>query len=240
MSMRCYNLNRSSFWRRGCGVFFIFFLLVWVREAAAQNYLLRYGNTAAGAVTFTGNTLGLAKQTGQNQPGIYDSIGTFITLNTNSQVGTYPRGTTLNWTNNSSAAVLRIPTNSTILYAELIWGGSAQIAASITAAGNVLNYVNMPVQFILPNGSTNSVTPDPATASFVTNGTSAIFYVRSANVTALVQAAGQELIRRPGCRARCSPPRIITTPLVGRWRWFMATPRCTSGTFRFSSAARLP
>jgi len=85
MSMRCYNLNRSSFWlwRRACGGVFVFFLLVWVREAAAQNYLLRYGNTAAGAVTFTGDTLGLAKNTGQNQPGIYDSIGAFTTLNTN-------------------------------------------------------------------------------------------------------------------------------------------------------------
>jgi len=53
-----------------------------------------------------------------------------------------------------------------------------------------LNYVNTPVQFILPNGSTNSVTPDPASASFETNGVQAIYYVRSANVTALVQAAG--------------------------------------------------
>jgi uncharacterized repeat protein (TIGR01451 family) len=190
MSTRCYNLNPSPIWRRGWGIFFLFSLLIGNWEAAAQNYVLRYGNTTAGAVTFTGNTLGLSKQTQQNNPGVYDSIGAFITLNTNSQVGTYPPGTTLNWTNDSSAAVLRIPTNSTILYAELIWGGSAQIGTSITATGNVLSYVNTPVQFILPNGSTNSVSPDPATASFVTNGTAAIFYVRSANVTTLVQAAG--------------------------------------------------
>ena len=117
MSTRCYNLKCSLFWRLGCGIFLILSVLVWDWEAAAQNYLLRYGNTAAGAVTFTGNTLGLAKQTQQNNPGVYDSIGAFITLNTNSQVGTYPLGTTLNWTNDSSAAVLRIPTNSTILYA---------------------------------------------------------------------------------------------------------------------------
>jgi len=239
--MRCYNLNRSSFWlrRRACGGVFVFFLLVWVREAAAQNYLLRYGNTAAGAVTFTGNTLGLAKNTGQNQPGIYDSIGALITLNTNSQVGTYPRGTTLNWTNDSSAAVLRIPTNSTILYAELIWGGSAQIATSITAAGNVLNYVNMPVQFILPNGSTNSVTPDPATASFVTNGTSAIFYVRSANVTALVQAAGAGTYSAGGV-----PGTVLATEDANNaCGWTLAVVYGNSAlhqrTFRFLSATRL-
>ena len=125
MSTRCYNLNHSSFWRRGGGIFFLFFLLVWNWKAAAQNYLLRYGNTAAGAVTFTGNTLGLNKANNVNGPGNDGSIGAFITLNTNSTGGTYGPGTTLNWTNDSSAAVLRMPTNSTVLYAELIWSGSA-------------------------------------------------------------------------------------------------------------------
>jgi uncharacterized repeat protein (TIGR01451 family) len=185
-----YNLNQPSSLRRGCGIIFLFLLLLWNREAGAQNYLLRYVNTASGAVTFTGNTLGLAKLSGQNQPGALDSIGAFITLNTNSQVGTYPNGTTLDWSNDSSAAVLQIPTNSTVLYAELIWSGSAQIATDTSATGDVLGYLNTPVQFILPDGTTNSIVPDPVTASLVTNGTSAIFYVRSANVTALVQAAG--------------------------------------------------
>ncbi len=189
MNVKC-CFNRPAFWRNACGFFFLFFLLAGGQKAAAQNYLLRYVNTASGAVTFTGNTLGLAKQSGANQPGTLDSIGAFITLNTNSQVGTYPKGTTLNWSNNSSAAVLRIPTNSTVLYAELIWSGSAQITTDTSATGDVLNYLNTPVKFILPDGSTNSITPDPVTASLVTNGAAAIFYVRSANVTALVQGAG--------------------------------------------------
>ena len=145
MNTRRYNLNRSPFWRRGCGVFFIFFLLVGNREAAAQNYLLRYGNTAAGAVTFTGNSLGLNKANNVNGPGNVGSIGAFITLNTNLQVGTYPRGTTLNWSNNSSAAVLRMPTNSTVLYAELIWSGSAILGANppLNSPSNILNYINL-------------------------------------------------------------------------------------------------
>ncbi len=189
MSLKFY-FDRTLFLLRVGGFFLLGGLLLLNQPAAAQNYLLRYVNTASGAVTFTGNTLGLAKQSGQNQPGTLDSIGTFITLNTNFQVGTYPKGTTLNWSNDSSAAVLRIPTNSTVLYAELIWSGTAQIATDTSATGDVRAYINTPVKFILPDGSTNSVTPDPATANFVTNGSSAIFYVRSANVTALVQAAG--------------------------------------------------
>jgi hypothetical protein len=194
MSTRRYNLNRSPFWRRGCGFFFIFFLLVWDREAAAQNYLLRYGNTAAGAVTFTGNSLGLNKANNVNGPGNVGSIGAFITLNTNLTGGTYGHGTTLNWSNNSSAAVLRMPTNSTVLYAELIWSGSAILGANppLNSPSNILNYINLTntVQFVLPGGSSNNVAPDPTTANLVTNGTTAVFYIRSANVTALVQAGG--------------------------------------------------
>lgn len=167
-------------------------VLVWNREASAQNYILRYVDTASGAVTFTGNTLGLNKAAAANSPGTSGAIGAFITLNTNLNAGGgYPNGTTLNWSNNSSAAVLRMPTNSTVLYAELIWAGSAQVNNGDTsAAGDVLPYLNRSVQFILPNGSTNNIAPDPATATLATNGTTALFYCRSANVTALVQAAG--------------------------------------------------
>ncbi len=184
------SVNHFLFRRLGGGIFLLLLLLIGNREAAAQNYLLRYVNTTAGAVTFTGNSLGLAKANGQNLPGALDSIGAFMTLNTASQVGTYPPGTTLNWTNNSSAAVLQIPTNSTILYAELVWAGTARIGASVATAGNVLANVNRPVRFTLPNGATNNITPDVTTASFVTNGIESIFYIRSADVTALVQGAG--------------------------------------------------
>ncbi len=165
-------------------------------EASAQNYILRYVNTDSGAVTFTGNTLGLNKATGVNAPGGLGSIGAFITLNTNLAVGAYGPGTTLNWSNNSSSAVLRMPTNSTVLYAELIWAGTAELATNspLNSSSNVLNYLNNSVQFIMPDGSTNSITPDPATASVVTNFNTGVqgatFYLRSANVTALVQSAG--------------------------------------------------
>ena len=183
--------SRTPAWVCSWRIFpLLLLLLAGNLPVAAQSFLLRYVNTTGGALTFSGNTLGLAKLTGANQPGALDAIGAFTTLNTNSQVGSYPPGTTLNWSNNSSAAVLRFPTNSTVLYAELIWAGSAQIGNSVTAAGNVLGNLNTPVKFILPDGSTNSVAPDPLTASLVTNGAAAIFYVRSAEVTTLIQTAG--------------------------------------------------
>ncbi|MGD0086976.1 MAG: hypothetical protein ABSC24_07580, partial [Verrucomicrobiota bacterium] len=171
--------------------------------------MLRYGNTTAGAVTFTGNTLGLNKANNVNGPGNDGSIGAFITLNTNSTGGTYGPGTTLNWTNDSSAAVLRMPTNSTVLYAELIWSGSAMLGVNPPAnsVSNILNYINLTntVRFVLPNGSTNNVAPDPATANLVSNGTTAVFYIRSANVTALVQAGGAGTYSVGGVPATVAP-----------------------------------
>ena len=175
----------------------MFILLVWNREASAQSYKLRYTDTAAGAVTFTGDTMGLNKNTGANTPGTIGSIGAFITLDTNQSVSTFGHGSTLNWSNDSSSAVLRMPTNSTVLYAELIWAGSAQVNTGDTsAAGDVLAYLNNPVQLIVTNTTgpnhytTNLISPDPSTATLVTNGTVASFYCRSANVTPYVQASG--------------------------------------------------
>ena len=137
----------------------LFLLTGWNQVASAQAYVLRYVNTASGAVTMTGNSLGLNKAANANSPGTSGSIGAFITLNTNLTGGTYGLGTTLNWSNNSSAAVLRMPTNSTVLYAELIWGGSCQVNSGDTSAGgDVLPYLNNAIQFILPNGTTNYVT----------------------------------------------------------------------------------
>jgi uncharacterized repeat protein (TIGR01451 family) len=63
-----------------------------------------------------------------------------------------------------------------VQYAELIWGG--------TTDGSVSGALNGAVDFTTPNGAV-SVTPDPATAQ--QNGN---FYVRSADVTDLVKAAG--------------------------------------------------
>ncbi|MBP2000088.1 C4-type Zn-finger protein [Paenibacillus shirakamiensis] len=145
-------------------------------------FILRYNTTMNGAMTFTGNTLGLNKVANQNNQGTAGSIGAFITLNTSSQVGNFPLGTTLDYTQNSSAAILSLPTGSTVLYAELVWAGSYNYGGSDVSAA-----IANPIKFTTPAG-TFSITPDPATAA--NTAPAANFYVNSANVTSLVQQGG--------------------------------------------------
>lgn len=143
--------------------------------------IVRATFNATGAITFTGNTLGLSRSDTTGVPGIQDSIGAFTTTNTASVFGTYPAGTTSLYTSNSSSAQLVLPSGSTVLYAELIWGGSY-----INGTVNLSAAINNPVSFTTPAG-TSSITPDSATANQVDLGNGAFAYVRSANVTSLVQ-----------------------------------------------------
>ncbi len=150
---------------------------------------LRFTTTAAGGIVATGNTLGLAKAS-DNGPGTNDSIGTFISLDPTSVDDTpaplgapWPAGTTSNWMENGSTAVLLLPADAEILHAELIWGGSHWYATDLR------DEIDNPITFFA--GSTSvSVAPLPGTAltiqqnagTFVAN-----YYMRSANVTAFVQ-----------------------------------------------------
>src|SRR3712207_9286769 len=86
-----------------------------------------FSKNANAAITFTGNALGLSKALNVQDMGTESAIGAYITNNTTSSVSTYPNGTTATYSLNSSSAVLNIPSGSTILYAELIWGGSCQV-----------------------------------------------------------------------------------------------------------------
>ncbi|OXM15050.1 hypothetical protein CGZ75_13285 [Paenibacillus herberti] len=146
--------------------------------------IVRATFNAAGAMTFTGNTLGLSRSDTAGVPGTTDSIGAFITTNTAVRYGTYPFGTTDLYTANSSSAILTLPAGSTVLYAELIWGGTY-----VNGSVNLTTAINNPVTFITPGG-TNSIVPDSVTAQTGISVSGALAYVRSANVTTLVQAAG--------------------------------------------------
>ncbi|SFD82091.1 conserved repeat domain-containing protein [Paenibacillus catalpae] len=139
---------------------------------------------ATGAITFTGNTLGLSRSEVAGVPGTLDSIGAFTTTNTASVYGTYPAGTTNAYASNSSSAILTLPAGSTILYAELIWGGSY-----INATVDLSAFINNPVTFTTPAG-TFSISPDSATSNQVNLGNGAFAYVRSANVTSLITQGG--------------------------------------------------
>ncbi len=172
-----------------------------------NSYILRYSSSGARAkLTFIGNTLGLSKALCENQPGTSDAIGAFITIDPTQQVGSYPSlttgpgspaGTTISWQNNSSSAVYTFPAGTTVLRAELIWGGSygyfcedAEIGVDPSC---ILNYANGPISFTTPDGVTHSVTADPTTsvlqsqnpAANVLSFYCAGYYTRSQDVSAL-------------------------------------------------------
>lgn len=149
-------------------------------------FIQRYSDVKKGGILFCGNTLGLSKAPNQNAPGTEGSIGAFTSLDNTLQVGTFPQGTTLDYTRNGSRAILDLPAGSTILYAELIWGGLFR-----SSQNNISALLNNSVTFTTPQG-TLSVAPDPATAQtfdIPADDITVGFYVRTANVTAAVQAA---------------------------------------------------
>jgi len=146
-------------------------------------YVNRFLTNTNGAITFTGNTFGLNKQAKANAPGTAGSIGTFISVNPSSVDGSFPTGTTANYLQNSSSAILRLPSTTTqILYTELIWGGSY-----LYGGEDVSSALNNAVTFITPS-RTVSVQSDTATRFTLTS--SSFYYVRSANVTNLISQAG--------------------------------------------------
>ncbi len=155
---------------------------------ATADPILRYTTTVPGAITVTGNTLGLSGGDGTDGPTTNGSIAAFIAADPGSVDGTFPAGTTGDWRANRSEADLDIPREAIVLHAELMWGGS-------WAAGSedVSDDLDAAVSLTTPL-STVSVTPDPATAQLINLASPAGFdvryYMRSADVTGLVRAAG--------------------------------------------------
>jgi uncharacterized repeat protein (TIGR01451 family)/MYXO-CTERM domain-containing protein len=162
--------------------------------ATAEAQVLRYSTTAAGKIVSTGNTLGLAKATSLNGPGTADSIGTFISLgngvdnNPVNAANPWPAGTTNDWNQDGSTAVLSLPNEGQVLYAELVWGGSTNYGTE-----NVTALLNTPVTLKAGN-ATMAVSPDAATSLNIAQtamaGFAVNYYMRSANVTAFVKAQG--------------------------------------------------
>jgi hypothetical protein len=190
----------------------------------AAQYTTRYTAIANGAITFTGNSLGLDAASGQNGQGTRGSIGTFSTTNTALQDATpaptgvpaFPPGTTADWRQNSSAAELRLPAGARVLRAELVWGGSWAYGGE-----NVSASLNDAITLTTPSGSF-AVTPDPSTARTTGSGTGncipgpSCFYFRSADVTALVPTARRMV--NSGARARPCWRRRFDDRTVGTSR----------------------
>ncbi|MBN1944333.1 MAG: DUF11 domain-containing protein [Bradymonadales bacterium] len=170
--------------------------------AFAQEHILRFETTTEGAITITGNTLGLSHYhdgtTSQNGQGVTDAIGTFLaaepaSLDSSPAPTTappWPAGTTSSWQGNGSSAVLDLPADKAfeVLYAELLWGGSWAYASEDVSA-----HLSAPVTLRFEGGESISVNSDPATAIKLdtpATGFYANYYVRSAEVTSFIQACG--------------------------------------------------
>ena len=159
-------------------------------EASAQH--LRFHATQPGGVVAVGNTLGLAKGLNQNGPGTEDSIGTFISLGATTDdvpanpANPWPVGTTYDWTQNGSTAVLALSDKASVLYAELIWGGSSNYATE-----NVTTHIDDMVTLSVA-GDSIQVQPSPDTALTIAELSAsglfyANYYLRSGDVTQFVQ-----------------------------------------------------
>ena len=128
-------------------------------------FSFRYSTVTNGAITFTGNTVGLSKKEESNDAGTEHSIGAYIstdpTLNYDSYATTSSNptnnnsGSTLAITENGSFSYLNIPTNSTILYADLIWAGSY-----ISGSEDNSNLIQSAVNVSINDGTPLPILPD--------------------------------------------------------------------------------
>ncbi|WP_372632778.1 hypothetical protein, partial [Cohnella sp.] len=149
-------------------------------------FILRFTGNDTGAITFTGNTLGLSRSSTDGVPGTRDYIGAFTTVDTSMQFGSYPPGTTSDFNLDSATAFLRLPAGSRVLYAELVWAGTYNVTGG---TNNYFAFIDKSVWMTTPAGTTFSIAPDPATAQ-ISHRNATDNYLRSADVTALVRAAG--------------------------------------------------
>ena len=186
--MRWASLHRLLF----ASTIAVFVPVLAPRSAEAQ--VLRFSTTAAGKIITTGNTLGLSKALNENGPGAKDSIGTFLALGNSvddtpfNPLNSWPVGTTHDWTKNGSTAVLALPNEGQVLYAELVWGGSDKYSPE-----DVTAMLDTPVTLTAGNASI-TVPPSAATALNIAQtamaGFAVNYYMRSADVTGFVKAAG--------------------------------------------------
>lgn len=153
-------------------------------------FVTRYNDLVNGAITFTGNALGLTGNSNaiNGVPGTFDSITAFTTVDTSLQFGSFPAGTTDRFALNSSSAILRLPSDASVLYAELIWS-SYYLFNTTNGVIDVTAFIQDGVSFATPDG-TFTVSPDPATSFQFIETSTAASYTRSANVTDLVRAGG--------------------------------------------------
>lgn len=109
---------------------------------------------------------------------------TEVLINTSDMV--MPDGTlTRDYSKAGSSAVLDILSNSTILYAELLWYST--VVATFPGSVDVRSIQDNPITVTMPNGDIKYITPDNG-QDFTTFATNETVRFRSANVTSLIQS----------------------------------------------------
>lgn len=149
-----------------------------------------YSNTLRGELIVTGNALGLdVHPTDNSRPGTHGGVGAFIANPftwASERVGSFPAGTTDDWTKNGSSAALDIPEGSGIDRAILLWSCSSR---TLNAPPTPLDTPSA-VKLRLPDGTTQTVTPEGSKTNITLATTGTIYYQRWANVTEAVRAGG--------------------------------------------------
>lgn len=145
-------------------------------------FIQRYSTIDRGGIKFIGNTLGLSKSLNTLTAGVQGSIGAFTTLS-NSQFSNFPVGTTSNYLENGSSAILNLPVGSSILYAELVWGGLYK-----SQTQNISNLIDNSINLTINNNNYTIVPTATTKQNFLipTNDIELGFYVRSSVVTNIV------------------------------------------------------
>ena len=147
-------------------------------------FIQRFSSIDRGGIQFIGNTLGLSKNLNTLTAGIQGSIGAFSTL-LNTQFSNFPTGTTSDYLQNGSSAILNLPIGSSVLYAELVWGGLYK-SQTQDISNLIDNNINLNI-----NNSNYSIQPSITTAQnfLIPSGTFSLgFYVRSADITSIVSS----------------------------------------------------
>ena len=176
-----------------------FTLVLGVFSNAQAAYVQVYNTIQKGAITFTGNTLGLNSRTVSGQSAV------FIAAGLSTGVAGFPVGTSTSYAQSLSRAQLNIPAGATVLHAELIWVGKT----GGTVTPTTLSTTN--VTFITPLG-TYSVAPSVSTAANSSNS----YSTRSANVTGIIQLGGS------GTYSVGGVPAIVNTSSTDGSGWTLA------------------
>ncbi|MCC6622873.1 MAG: OmpA family protein [Deltaproteobacteria bacterium] len=159
-------------------------------SATARAQTPVFSETLRGRMVATGNTLGL-DSAATGTPGKRGGIGTFIANPLEFPTathGTYGAGTTIDPTQNGSAATLDLPPGVGVAHATLLWGCSSQVAGAPATPLTTPSTVTL----TLPSGVKQVVSPlagnQDTALTLVSTGNK--YFVRWADVTGAVSTGG--------------------------------------------------